>query len=205
MPNKSKNRIELFEPPREMKHAMRETLSEIMLANQRATALKFISHENIFHYTHANSWRHPANGSDEIGEMETLSAEHTIHHDRIVNADMALLTESVLSISSQMSEGLTRRLYGKMNDACEKSGAIIRNKNPADSFIEMLERAEFSVNSKGEVEPPQLHVGDPNFLKALQEQPESFHAKIKKIRQKKSEQALAVEKHRKSKYKTQAR
>jgi hypothetical protein len=195
-----KKRVSFFEPLAEERRAMNIALAEIVSAQQKAVLADFMLDENILHYKHGASWAYPANDFAKPGEMETISAEFTVPFQRIVDADMSLIRESIESITNQLSSTLTSKIYQTMSEACDRSGNVVREDDFAESILAAWEKIEFSVDVDGNVQLPRFHMHSDQIRK-LDEQPAEFHEKIKEIKERKSEQARAKEHERKSKYK----
>jgi hypothetical protein len=201
MPIDKEERIELFEPSKQTKRLMGERLSELLSSHQRIVLRDYISPENHLAYKHGAAWDHPANDFSEPGKMEEFRAEYSVPFQRIVDADMTLLTESISSIGEQMKNAFVRSIYQMVNEACDRSGNVVTGKTLPESFLEALEKVEFSVDAEGNVELPQFHVGNKDFVRILEEQPEEFGKHVEEIKQRKSKQALEKERERKNRYK----
>lgn len=195
-----KDRMSFFEPSAEERRALSLALAEIVSAQQKAVLSSFMLDENVLHFKHSTAWDYPANDFSEPGEMETVSAQFMVPFQRIVDADMTLISESVGSITKQLTDAVVGKLYETMSDACDRSGNVVKESSLPESVLAALEKVEFSVGADGNVQLPQLHMHPDNVLK-LQDQPDEFLEKVREIKTRKSEQAIALEQKRKSKYK----
>lgn len=194
-------RSRFFAPDEATEQEVHRALVNFVSAHQKSVTSNFVSEENQLHYRHGTRWRNPASDLDQQNQMQRLSAEHAVPFQRIVDGDLNVLTETLTSITSQMEEQLTQKLYDLMSEVCERSGNVVSGKAFPESFLEMLEKVEFSVDMHGRVQLPQLHVGKGFNLKILEDQPKDFHDKVEEIKLRKSAQAIQREKERISKYK----
>lgn len=199
-----KNTCQFFHASREDLATIRESLAEIVRLNQKSVIEKYMQEENMLHFSHGTRWGFPANSFSENGEMQEFSAEYSIKFQQIMDADFSIFNESILSISNQMSDSFERMAYETINEACDKSGNVIKGKDFLQSFLDMLEKIDFSVDRNGDVQLPQLHVGGSFNLDLLQNQPIEFSDKVEEIKARKSAAALESEKLRKSKFKVKA-
>lgn len=197
-----KRRCQFFEPAEDSLAEMHKALAEIVSLNQKMVLASFMVEENMLHYKHGIRWSTPANSFSGDGEMEKLSAEYSVSFQQILDGDFSLLTDSITSISKQMSDGFQKRIYETMNEACDRSGNVVKGKDLPQSFLEALEKIDFSVDKNGVVQPPQFHVGSSFQMKDLQDQPKEFHDRVNEIKERKSAAALEIERERISRFKT---
>jgi hypothetical protein len=199
---KQRERSQIFELDIVDIRAMQETLAEIISLHQKEALSKFMVEENMLHYSHGIRWKNPANDFAEDGEMESMTAEYSIQFQRIVDGDLTLMTESIDSIAKQMSDGFIKKMYETMSDACDRSGNVVSGKAFPESFLEALEKIEFSVDKNGEVQLPSFHhAGSSSQIEQLQGQSQEFHDKVEEVKARKSAAAEERERERLGRYK----
>lgn len=176
-----------------------------MAEAQKDLVQTMMAPENVLHYSHGSTWKHPALPEAMDGSMETHTAEFSLPFQRIVDGDLSLVRESIEEVALQMRRQFLASLYGLINETCERSGNTVSAREVggvAEAFERMLQKIEFGVDSEGNVSLPQLHVPDVEPLKAAMEaQPTEYHARIDALIAAKSQAALAAEAARKAKFK----
>lgn len=194
-----------FQPPDSLTNAIREAITERMAEAQRDLVQTMMAPENVLHYSHGTTWKHPALPEAMDGSMETHTAEFSLPFQRIVDGDLSIVRESIEEVALQMKRQFLASLYGLMSETCERSGNTVSSREAggfAEAFERMLEKIEFGVDSEGNVSLPQLHVPDAEPLKAaLDAQPKEYHARIDALIEAKSQAALGAEAARKAKFK----
>jgi len=180
---------------------------ERMAESQKQLVQTMISPENVLHYSHGSSWKHPALPNAVDGEMETHSAEFAMSFRRIVDGDLSVMRESIEKVALQMKRQFAQSVYGLMSETCERSGNTVSTKEAgglAEAFEHMLQKVEFGVDKKGNVSLPALHVADAApMMAALESQTEQYGARIEALIKAKSESALAEEAARKARFESQ--
>ena len=201
MAQESTSRLSIFEIGDEQRRELSAALAEIVAAQQKEVLSKFMLEENVLHFKHGAQWNYPANSFSEDGKMESIQAEFLLPFDRIIDGDMTLISESIGSITKQLTEAIVSKLYETMSGACDRSGNVIKGGDFPSSVLAALEKMEFSVGADGNVELPQLHI-HPDQAKKLQEQPAEFLEKVREVRERKSEDAVRRERERIAKFKS---
>lgn len=194
--------VEYFESRDSVQSAIQQALSWIVRAEQQNVASRFLSQENILHYHHASSWSNPANDFSPDGEMEEHRAEYSISFQRIIEGDLTVLSDSIGAISEQMEAAFMRTMVGVMNEACDKSGNIVKGADIAEGFLQALEKIELSVGVDGKIELPQVLTGNDNLFKAISSQPPEFGERIERLKARKAEEAIEKERQRLSKFRS---
>ena len=199
-----KDRLYLFRQSPETIAAIRISLAEKIADAQKEMYLRYISPDNIYAYSHGESWSNPASGDSSPSKMNTISAELIFPFERLKNGDLSIIRESVDSMSNQMGEQFIHSMFQTVNEVCEKSGQLVDGKNisAAEAIMLAFEKIEFSVNRNGEVEMPSLYTANPESMHAaLMQQGTEFHERFESLKQAKTEEALDREKNRKAKFK----
>lgn len=139
--------------------------------------------------------------------MQTISAEGEMPFADIVEGDLTLIPRTVASISEQMTAAQMRMLYATMSKSCDEHGQTVSaaEMGNAAAFLAMLQKIEFGVDRDGNVSLPQIHAA-PGTAKAmiadLEAQPPEFMAEVERIKAEKSEDALARERLRLSRFRS---
>ena len=197
VPFRFKQRVEDFS------HAVDEDVVSAL----RDARSSIIPSDNVYGYSHGTKWRtQPTEDGDSSGELQLHSFEFAMPFERIVNNDVAAISDYKDEIIQRLMDGFMRMMYETVNAATEKTGNIVSTKGgpfKAEYFIEMLEKIEFGVDRQGNVTLPEIHTGPgvtEKMLTELSAQGPEFQQRVEEIKARKSETALEKEAQRKSKF-----
>lgn len=159
---------------------------------------------NRLHLTHGQTMLQPANEFGSDGDLKAISAEVTISFERIADADLSIIDESVGSIFEQLHGAQQSAMYQLVSETCDRTGNVV-NAAPigfAEAFCQMLEKIQFSVSESGTVQLPQIHTGsDPSkLIDELKGQGQAYDEMINEIIARKKDEALRAEGERKAKF-----
>jgi hypothetical protein len=166
----------------------------------------FISVSNMQSFNHGMRWQsHNSSNPDDISNLKTVKNQITIEKSDLLAYNVDVIERTIMNMCDSMSTAFMREMYATLSQACDTSGQTVdaRGKGLAESFIEMLEKLEFSVDQDGNPQMPSIHVGTGGF-KELMNDPKfkdpDFEAKVEEITQRKKAEALERERDRIAKF-----
>lgn len=167
----------------------------------------YISSDNISFYSHGVGWEtNYPNSVNNNGEFKKVSAETAMKFEDVVLHDVSVLQNNIDHIAKAMADQFQRSLFEMVSKTTEKTGNTLSAKDfssNAEAFLASLKQVEFGVDKNGEVSLPSFYVGkemSQKMLDELQSMGPEFDAKVQKIKQEKTQKALAEEIARKSKF-----
>lgn len=167
--------------------------------------LDYICTENVQSFTHGCAWQsHNSSDPDNISELKVHSHEFGVKTDDIVNGRLDVIESCISGLVDAMHSSLARSMFDVASQACDKTGNIVSAGNePAQAFLKMLQMIQFGVDYDGKVSLPTIYAGSAVFnaiaRDPLSKTPE-FIAAVEAVTERKSEEALAAELERKSKF-----
>ena len=182
------------------------SLNEYIINKNKEKMLHFSDDKNTYSLHHGRSM----GNSNKIldSELTKHSVEVTYDINDVLECKIETMYSFIDEISSKMSNQMKQTIYKVLNQTCEKTGNVVDAKESKKSnpelFLEMFEKIELSINEKGEVVLPDIHLSPgigKKFIAELQAQGEEFHKKVEELKQKKALQAIQKEKERFAKYK----
>jgi hypothetical protein len=182
-------------------------MSKKLRSRQDKVAEAFIAPENVLHYIHGLTWKHPGLDDVEDGKMERHEAHAELRFEDIANNNVGVIPESLERVAEQLKAQLMHSLFSIVNQTCEKTGNVVDAKDIGipDAFLQMLEKIEFSIDTKGNISYPQVHSADGmKIIKALEAQPLEYHQKMEKVINEKIATAQDRESQRKSKFRNES-
>jgi hypothetical protein len=104
-----------------------------------------------------------------------------------------------------MQRQFAAMMYSTISEACDASGNTIdaqKEGSLLDSYVAMLEKIEFAVDERGNVEMPQIHPPElaERITAALKGAPPEFQEKVEQLKQKKASEATEREAARRAKF-----
>ena len=199
-------RIICFERPGN-DEAFESSMMELMARVQRQTRKMFVSEHNVLRMKHGGSWVHTARDQEPDTTVHTISAELLVPFKDIANNDLSLINRTLDSVNKEMEKQFAQNMYGIVGAAAERVGNVVSaqaTKSFHETFLEALNKVEFSVDRNGKISMPQLHVNPETaerIARETQNTPPEILAKIEKVQAEKTQAALAREAERKSKFK----
>lgn len=177
----------------------RANIADVSEALRRAQE-SLILPENMLRFEHGNAWRSkPMQFSDEKGELELHSSEHSIQFSDIVEHRLSLFETFKNELVAAMMTQFTHSIYEKLSAGAERVGNTMEIKatdNFAEKFLAMVESITFSVDRNGQVSMPQLHAGEEafsRFQRDLTAVPAELKQRIEEAIARKSKEAIDAE------------
>ena len=182
------------------------SLNEYIINKNKEKMSHFSDDKNTYSLHHGRSM----GNSNEIldSELTKHSVEVTYDINDVLEYKIETMYSFIDEISSKMSDQMKQTIYKVLNQTCEKTGNVVNAKESKKSnpelFLEMLEKIELSVNEKGEVVLPDIHLSPgmgKKFIAELEAEGEELHKKVEKLKQKKAIEAIQKEQIRLARYK----
>lgn len=148
-------------------------------------------------------------GSSISSDIEGHSVEGQVGFEDLVQGRFATLSECVESIARRMNDALEKSLYSRVaEDAKAVGNTVIAEGRPTtETFLEMLQKIEFSVDRTGSVSRPSIHAGPETvgrLIKDLGSAGPAFNADVEALMKRKDEEALQRERDRLARFKRPA-
>jgi hypothetical protein len=181
---------------------------EIVLTQRRT---ELFDERNIHSYRHGDRWTMEPT-SDETSDIQTMSAETTLHSADVIDHDISTMSRHIESMVDQLYGALMKHVYQTVGEAAEATGNTVTvDQHQGDlptAFLTMLQRIEFGVDRYGRATHPSYHIPSSRretVLKALASQPAEFHRRAAEISQEKEKEAVRKETERISRYRWKPR
>lgn len=188
-----------FASSKRSRRQFQAALVELLSQEQLRVQSQFISAENTFHFQHGQFWSFGGEGESQKGVMKAHSAEYHVPFQKLIDADLSLISESLSSIAEQMQKSFMRQMYVTVSDACDRSGNVVADTEFEVALLQSLRKLELSVDAEGKVNPPQLHM-HPNELIKIQSLTQATKDEMEAIFQEKSRAAREQEAVRRRKF-----
>jgi hypothetical protein len=166
-----------------------------------------VAPQNKLRLHHGRSWGDGRDGlGGSQGNLKLSSAQTTITFDSVMRNDVVALRDFVKLVSEKMSADMTKHIYATVSAAADSVGNVVSMAaagSPSNAFLEMLQKVEFGVNSKGKVSLPSIHLSPEAWQKMLDDmnsQGPEFREKVERIKHEKGLAALQREQARQDKY-----
>lgn len=173
---------------------------------QKTTTARYVNPENVSRLRHGGQWSHPGAPHVEDGQITQHTAFVETKYKDIVDQNLNVIDKTITSFVDQLGREFAKMMYSTISAAAERVGNVVRTKTSGsieNALLDMMEKIEFSADRHGKVSLPQIHVGSEMFaqLKAIEarDDPE-FQCRIDEIKKRKTDEALAKEAERKSKF-----
>lgn len=183
-----------------------KALVTVMSRLQKQTFAKYLKPENMQHFTHGRQWAHPASPDAVVGDMKKHSAETAIKFERIAQHDLNVIGEVLGGLTADMERQFLQMMYSTVSEASDRVGNTVLGTStepPRERYARALEKVQFVADKFGSVKEPELH-GSPEYLeemrRSIEEAPPEFHERIRELKARKTEEALAAEALRKARF-----
>ncbi len=186
--------------------AIREASAKLIATLARDELHRIVPEENTRHFRHGTGWANPASPDSAPDEAKIVSHEYSIRFDDIIAHDLAIIARSIREIANALARAQIGNVIEAVSESADRSGNIVdaADRSFADAFIEMIEKIEFGIDAKGEVELPSILVGPDEadrMVAALESQPPEYQARAEALIEEKKKAALAREEARLSRFK----
>lgn len=186
--------------------AISEASAKLIATLARTELHRIVPEENTRHFRHGTGWASPASPDPSPDEAKIVSQEYSLRFDDIIAQDLAIIPRSFREIADGLARAQIGNVIEAISEGADRSGNIVDGVNRpfADAFIEMIEKIEFGVDAKGEVELPSILAAPDEvnrMVAALESQPPEYQARAEALIEEKKKAALAREEARLSRFK----
>jgi hypothetical protein len=166
-----------------------------------------ISERNTLHFCHGGTFS-TAPGS-EPGQFQLFTYPVSLPLDALKENNASVLLNLTAELAEKVAESQMKRLYEVAGEGAERVGNALAptpDRPLAETFIEMAERVDYSVGEDGQVHFPSFHL-HPNtaerILPELKAQEAQYAEKMEELHQRKIAEALARERERLAKFRSE--
>ncbi|MCE0498553.1 MAG: hypothetical protein LV481_11465 [Methylacidiphilales bacterium] len=171
---------------------------------------EFISESNHQTFYHGRDWTYQREGREgfttQTGHLQLHRQQITISVDRILANDMWVLPELILGFGEQTATSMTKKVESELTKVAEEVGnstAVPQDRSMVDAFLEAIDKAYWSMDSKGRLYAPRIMLDEKSqrrFHTELATRREEFDRRLEEIRARKEPLARQAEEERLRKY-----
>lgn len=138
--------------------------------------------------------------------MTEFQHEMLVQKEDVIAGRVELISQKAAELSEAMISSFARHMYTMVSESCDRIGNTVsaEKKSPAETILESLERVQFGVDREGKPSLPSIHM-HPEAYKAVKNDPlmnsPDFKKRLDELTKQKSEEALARESERLSRFK----
>lgn len=192
--------------PFKAKRAIANDESTQMIAKRVAEVRnQYISSTNNMTFSHGSGWQSDYPGSpNEGGEFQLHESETRISYQDIVAHDTSILRRSQEQIAISLSDQIKQSVFATVSEAANSVGNTVstnKSLSHTEAILATFEKIEFGVDADGKVSFPTIYTGNHEMIRELEAAGPDFQDRLEKIKQRKSEEALAKDRKRKSRFK----
>ena len=185
--------------------AFQSSFAEKVAAAAKNAAGHFVTPRNTHHLRHGGDWHNPASPHSGPGQFLTHTAESHVTVQDLIDQRLDVVERSISQVAERMHEQFMRSFIQLMNDSTSQSGNVVdgRERPLSETFLEMLEQSNWSVNERGEIERPMVLAGPQlhaRLKETLEQAPPEFRRKADAIIEQKIETARREEVERKGRF-----
>jgi len=187
--------------------AVQEATGKAIGAIARTRVNEIIPEENTRRFVHGGGWELPASIEPAHNKTMLVKDSYSVQYADVVNNDLSIISKSIMGIAERMAEGQIRGVFEAVSDVCDKSGNIVdgAQRPMPEAFLEMLEKIEFGVDSKGEISMPTVFLAPgmvDTVVNNLNSQPPEYQARAEALIEEKKAAARERERERLARFRT---
>lgn len=171
---------------------------------------ELIAERNHLTFYHGRDWKYQRKEhhgfTKQTGHLKLVQEKVTVSIDQILANDMAVLPQLILGFGGQMAKNMAGRMEGEMVATAEEVGnttAVPQDKSMIDAYLEMFEKMQWSIDSKGRLCGPRIlpdEKSSQRFESEMVTRREEFEKRFEEIRERKELLAREEEEERLKKF-----